>query len=214
MTTTDQPTAGVALKPCPMCQGDQIRLKSAIGESWARCEGCGFSTDTFASEAQVVTAWNTRTPASGAVEAAVVTRLQGVVSFFDGTGTASLSSSESKQHAEDIKTVLAALTSEPKAEGESKPLSYGQKGKRLYEAFWSRNGGDAPAWDEQAPAIRTMWMNIARDADQYAAPQPLQGGGVTVPVRLIERTINLLPVSAPRKELAALISPARREGEG
>jgi hypothetical protein len=53
----------------------------------------------------------------------------------------------------------------PAREGEV-VKSYGQKGRALYEAFWARNGGASPPpWDEQARAIRAMWVNIARDAE-------------------------------------------------
>jgi Lar family restriction alleviation protein len=59
----------------------------------------------------------------------------------------------------------------PAPEGEA-VKSYGQKGRALYEAFWARNGdASPPPWDEQAHAIRAMWVNIARDAEPlYASP--------------------------------------------
>ncbi len=39
-------------------------------------------------------------------------------------------------------------------------------GRRLYIAFWDRNGGyeNAPTWENQAEAIKNMWNNIAASA--------------------------------------------------
>lgn len=70
---------------------------------------------------------------------------------------------------------IEAARAEDKAREDAQPVeSYGQKGKRLYDAFWSRNGGNAPSWEGQARAIRVMWMNIARDADTHPAPDALR----------------------------------------
>lgn len=67
---------------------------------------------------------------------------------------------------------LASQSTAP-TRGEGEQASFGQIGKSLYEAFWSRNGGNAPTWEDQARAIRTMWMNIARDASSaFTAPTP------------------------------------------
>jgi len=78
--------------------------------------------------------------------------------------------------AECERRLLAART--PAPEGEV-VKSYGQKGRALYEAFWARNGdASPPPWDEQAHAIRAMWVNIARDAEPlYASPVVPVGSG-------------------------------------
>lgn len=57
---TPPTTQEAGLKPCPSCASDQIRLKSALGESWARCEGCGLSTEMFPTGVQAMAGWNTR----------------------------------------------------------------------------------------------------------------------------------------------------------
>lgn len=43
-------------------------------------------------------------------------------------------------------------------------------GRALYEAFWKRNGGNEPAWCDQASAIRNMWDAIADDAARLTHP--------------------------------------------
>ena len=72
-------------------------------------------------------------------------------------------------------TIRTAL-SRPQPSGETREESFGQIGRRLYEAFWARNGGNEPAWADQSRAIRSMWMNIARDA-ALLFPRPLALGG-------------------------------------
>jgi hypothetical protein len=76
-----------------------------------------------------------------------------------------------KAYQERGRALEAAAPVVPAPEGEA-VKSYGQKGRALYEAFWARNGdASPPPWDEQAHAIRAMWVNIARDAEPlYASP--------------------------------------------
>lgn len=79
MTATDQPTVGVALKPCPFCGG---RAHMEFGEFeldagfHVVCHGdkncplyCSQPYRVHDAEADAVRVWNTRTPASGPVEA-------------------------------------------------------------------------------------------------------------------------------------------------
>lgn len=44
-------------------------------------------------------------------------------------------------------------------------------GRELYISFWNRNGGyeKAPAWEDQAGAIMSMWVNIAISAKELFA---------------------------------------------
>jgi hypothetical protein len=52
------------------------------------------------------------------------------------------------------------------------------RSKYLYEAFWERNrprnkdgtlnqDWSYTPWDKQAEAIKTMWINIAEDSEDY-----------------------------------------------
>lgn len=85
MSGADQPTAGVALKPCPFCSSGELvalevdHLTEADGKEMVTaavvCRKCGARGRRVEDERPVAVAkalhnWNTRTPASGAVEAA------------------------------------------------------------------------------------------------------------------------------------------------
>ncbi|WP_420478286.1 Lar family restriction alleviation protein [Brevundimonas sp. FT23028] len=74
---TDQPTAGVALKPCPFCGSVRAHTIYVRDGRQAGCPDCGARSgaafhgraDQPSADERASTAWNTRTPASGAVEA-------------------------------------------------------------------------------------------------------------------------------------------------
>ncbi len=74
---TDQPTAGVALKPCPHCGGERAHTFYVRDGRQAGCPDCGARSgsafhgraDQPSAEERAIAAWNTRTPASGPVEA-------------------------------------------------------------------------------------------------------------------------------------------------
>jgi len=141
--------------------------------------------------------------------------------------------------AECERRLLAART--PAPEGEV-VKSYGQKGRALYEAFWARNGdASPPPWDEQAHAIRAMWVNIARDAEPLYASPVVPGmvkRGTLIDAEAIDRALKLatykqdpddddrawaasqaevigqpvVPVGVSREEIARIIEPELWEG--
>lgn len=65
---TDQPTAGAALKPCAHC-GSEPEVRFAMDEHWVHCTRCKASAGLKRGRQEAIAAWNTRTPASGPVEA-------------------------------------------------------------------------------------------------------------------------------------------------
>ncbi|MFC7378214.1 hypothetical protein [Brevundimonas sp. GCM10030266] len=197
---TDQPTVGVALKPCPFDEGSAIIVVKPLGDGWpdlfqGQCQSCGAESAPCNSDADAVTAWNTRTPASGAVEAArKIGRWidAGMPDHSDDTPTR-------EALKRDLRAVLAALTSEPEAEGAD---------MRPVEATWST--GDSHAYVNMAAALSAEAMPWRKKIGlritsfrflDFDAPQPLQGGEVT---REAAQDIRFLEAMAVDLDYAAM----------
>ena len=180
---TDQTPAGVALKPCPFCGDDTIHtriIETTDPEApyvYHECDRC--QVETMARDRdEAVEAWNTRTPASGAVEAAIKA-LDTIRETASHIGDAFANQTALNGIADAAEEAIAALTSEPKAEEEAKT-----PGQRAFEAMRDSDTYSRvrPSWDDLPEQERQAFEEDASARPRLyglSAPQPLQGGEVT-----------------------------------
>lgn len=172
MADRDQPTVGVALKPCPHCAGP-AEVRNPAGwdpgianlsiEQVACLAGC--TSTVYHPHGRAVSLWNTRAPtdAGGAVSEADVERLSKV--YAEATGYyvqfhRGLSSPSSDAIRNGIRAILAAPTPAPQAEGE----------RAAMEAVMS--SVDPATWPGLTMEQRANLGRFAKPASQ-----PIQQGG-------------------------------------
>lgn len=244
---TDQPAAGVALKPCPFCGATaKIVERGNPMSKWrwsVDCTSttCGMSGPVEDSELRAVTAWNARTPASGAVEAETMQRLKESADAHETLHSGYAGSGWVLVVQNDLRAVLAALTSSPKAEGEAVPVT-------IFCPVCAVPHVDEGEWattrkhkTHQCQGCGHEWrpFPFATVGVPHPAPQTLQGGEVTremviaalEPFALlvgyaepdassvilsdpIEKWLTYAQLHDAARVMNALISPAQREGEG
>ena len=54
---------GDVLKPCPFCGGEDMMVGSTFRDDWMTCLDCNAAGPYCATEAEAITAWNTRADA-------------------------------------------------------------------------------------------------------------------------------------------------------
>lgn len=257
---TDQPTAGVALKPFAeiydkafsgLSDGIEVRLDASfdLQDAIGRARGVRYEHQPIHLTVGDFHAAKTalRTPAPGAVEAvglklrhAEYDLLEGLSSSLPHTTTQWQNSRRFHEALRNIEAVikalgvptLAALTSEPKAEGEAVPVT-------IFCPVCAVPHVDEGEWattrkhkTHQCQGCGHEWrpFPFATVGVPHPAPQPIQGGEVTreavEAARKIGRWIDAgMPDHSDdtptrdalrrdlRSVLSALISPAQREGE-
>lgn len=129
------------LLPCPFCGGNGRHVVNRNrhhndGEHDIECDGCEASVRKLSTPTEAAEAWNTRTPASGAVEAAAerlrrMTAGECDVSVYDGPSKDRLEAFDA-----DIRIVLAALASSPQLSGNTGELTSEPKAEgRAWRCF-------------------------------------------------------------------------------
>lgn len=171
MTDSDQPTAGVALKPCPFCGGTKAVTTSVRDGRKAGCPECYASSgaafngrvDQPSAEERATEKWNTRTPASGAVE----TAMRDAYRALDPDDASNMASYELVDLM--VSVARAALTSEPKAEWEIKGWFWRVRGVK---GHFRSEGPVRPSFSSGQPGEVYDLQPIYPDD----APQPVQRG--------------------------------------
>ena len=156
MPAADQPTAGVALKHLDLAE----QIIAALQESIPAMDA--YDEDEIAaleSEIASIALPFTRTPASGAVEAAIKAlepfaraagKLDGLWADDDCRWNDPTRSGVTVAHIRAASTALAALTSSPKAEGEAVPpevVEAAKRVRRLNRTHTAANGFSEPGRD-------------------------------------------------------------------
>lgn len=205
---TDQPTPGVALKPCPFCGGERAHTVYVRDGRQVGCPDCGARSpsafhgraDQPSADERAIAAWNTRPPASGAVEALRGARSD-ILEWFECLGADERSEptmiAARDADIDKIDRVLAALTSSPQlsgnsgegeAEGAARDFVRTEMGfdgphdqdtplqAAAREAGWAlMQNVDLLPW-ERRQQVQSIYQKLAVVID---ATQPLRGGEVT-----------------------------------